>query len=127
MHRTQLLRMCDNIENVDRALAASRSRQHQDREHDEDGGDKASTPQLSIRAYWLLKNMSSLDGLPGLLTAPDAMLSMTPQSNFDKDAPRPMLRRSTEPAITARDRKWFGSGIALGAIIVFALTRLAVV
>jgi hypothetical protein len=118
--------MCDKVEDMDRTLAASRNRQHQDREHDipGDGGDKASKPKLSIRAYWLLKNKSSLDGLPGLLTAPDAILSMTPQSNFDKDAPRPMLRRSTEFANTARDCKWFASGFALGVVIVFALTRL---
>ena len=126
MHRTQLLRLCDNIENVDRMLAASCDRQQQDREHDVqgEGGDKASTPQLSLRAYWLRKNMNSLDGLPGLVTAPDAILSMTPQNNFDKDAPRPMLRHSKEAANTARDRKWFASGFALGAITVFALTRL---
>ena len=108
-------------------LAASRDRQQQDREHDEgDSGDKASTPQVSLRAYWLLESMNSLDGLPGLLTAPEAILGMAPQSiGFDKDAPRPMLRRSTKAADTARDRKWFVSGFALGAIIVFALTRLA--
>jgi len=126
MHRTQLLRICDKVENVDRTLAASRDRQPQDRGHGVlgEGGDKASTPQLSLRAYRLLKNMNSLDGLPGLLTAPDAILSMTPQSSFDKDAPRPMLRRSTEAANTARDRKVFASGLALGAIILFVLSRL---
>ena len=131
MHRTQLLRICDKVENVDRALAAvaSQDRQNLYQERDAtlvgDGGGKASTTRLSLRKYWLLKNMNSLDGLPGLLTAPDVILGMPPQSSFDKDSPRPMLRRNTEIANTARDRKWFTSGFVLGAVTVFAITRLA--
>ncbi|KAH0835603.1 hypothetical protein J3R83DRAFT_9328 [Lanmaoa asiatica] len=100
MHRTQLLRACDNVENMDRMLAASRDRQLPDQEHDllhaaESGDGHELAPPLSLHAYWLRKNMNSLDGLPGLLTAPGAILGMTPRSYFSKDAPRPMLRRST--------------------------------
>lgn len=128
MHRTQLLRMCDNIETVDRMVAASRDHQRPDQEHDhphtaENGDDKESKPRLSLRTYWLLKNKNSLDGLPGLLTAPDAVLTMTPQNDFDKNCPRPMLRRSTGVAYTARDCKWFVSGIVIGAVTMFAVTR----
>lgn len=124
MHRTQLSRMVNNIENVERELAASRNR---DTTSAGDGGagDKSSKLKVSLRTYWLSKNMRSLDGLPGLLTAPDAVFSLTPQNNFDKDSPRPTLRRNTEVANTARDRKWFVSGVVLGAVIVFALNALA--
>lgn len=128
MHRTQLLRMSDKVESMDRALAASRDRQ----EHDPtgDGGDRASKdlkPQMTLRSYWLLKNMTSLDGLPGLVTAPDAILGMVPQNNFDRDSPRPMLpvRRSTELANTVRDFKWLASGFVLGAVAVLTITTLA--
>lgn len=129
MHRTQLLRLCDKVESVDRMLAASRDQQHPDQEHEppratENGDDKELKPQVSLRAYWLLKNMKSLDGLPGLLTAPDAILSMTPQSHFDKDSPRPTLRPNTGVAGAARDRKWFVSGFVLGTVTVFVITRL---
>ena len=66
-----------------------------------------------------------VDGLPGLLTAPGAVLSMTPQSNFDKNSPRPMLRRGTEAANTTQVRKWFLSGFMLGAVTMFVIIRLA--
>ena len=130
MHRTQLLRLADKFESGDRELAASRNRTHSDQGHDlpcatEDANDKGSNPTFSLHKYWLLKNASSLDGLPGLLTAPDAILDMAPQNNFDKDAPRPMLRRSTGVDNTTRDRRWFASGFVLGAVAVFAITRLA--
>ncbi|KAF8129772.1 hypothetical protein EV363DRAFT_1336472 [Boletus edulis] len=136
MHRTQLHRMVDKIEDVDRArvLVAS-DRQPPEQAHgtvpgagnDDGAGEKPelSKPRLSLRTYWLLKNMKSLDGLPGLVTAPGAILRMTPQNNFDRDTPRPMVHRRTQVASTARDRKWFASGFVLGAVTVFALTRLA--
>lgn len=119
MQRTQLLRICNNAENRDRTLA-----DRQPHDATEDGSDEASPFQLSLRAYWLLQNKNSVDGLPGLLTAPGAMLSMTPQSNFDKNSPRPMLRRSTEAANTTQVRKWFVSGFMLGAVTMFAIVRL---
>lgn len=134
-HRTQLLRFYDKVEDVDRSLAASCDQQRSDQAGDatlaRDGsagaGDKASKPQISLRRYWVVENMLSLDGLPGLSTAPDAILGMTPQSNFDKDGPRPMLRRGTEVSNTAlgRDHKWFVSGFVLGTVSVLALTILA--
>lgn len=135
MHRTQLLRLYDRIENVDREQVASHDAQHSDHGHEShdvpsittDGDKKESKPPLSLRTYWLWKNMSSLDGLPGLLTAPDAILYMAPQSNFDKDGARPMLRdlrRSKEVDNTARDRKWFAPGFVMGAVTIFAITRI---
>ncbi|KAG8215713.1 hypothetical protein J3R82DRAFT_7593 [Butyriboletus roseoflavus] len=133
MHRTQLARISDKVETVDRMLAASRDQQRPDQEEDlprttENGDDKESKSQLSLRTYWLLKNKHSLDGLPGLLTAPDAILSMTPQSHFDKDGPRPMLRRNTAVFDTVRDRKWFVSGamVSIRSGVTASLTVLSV-
>lgn len=131
MHRTQLLRLYDRLETGERALLASRNNQHANQENGhanptENGGDKESavTPTMTLRKYWLIKNMKSLDGLPGLLTAPDAALEMIPQSNFDKDSARPMLRHVKGDDKTTQVRSWFASGFVLGAVTVFAVTRL---
>ncbi|KAF8552679.1 hypothetical protein OG21DRAFT_1511169 [Imleria badia] len=128
MHRTQHPRISNMVENVERALAASRNQQNPDQDHDASlagGGGDASLRKMSMRQYWLLENKNSVDGLPGLLTGPDAMLVMPPQSNFNKDGPRPMLRRSTDVSSIARDRKLVAFGFVLGAVIVFAITRFA--
>ncbi|KAG6372086.1 hypothetical protein JVT61DRAFT_8799 [Boletus reticuloceps] len=125
--------MVDKIEDVDRALALVASDRQPPEQavpvagNDDGAGEKPelSKPRLSLRTYWLLKNMKSLDGLPGLVTAPGAILGMAPQKNFDRDTPRPMVHRRTQVASTARDRNWFASGFVLGAVTVFALTRLA--
>jgi len=68
--------------------------------------------------------MRSLDGLQGLVTAPDAILSMTPQSRFDKDT-RPMMRRTKGGSNNSRglifeDRISFASGFMLGAVSMLA-------
>ncbi|KAF8552676.1 hypothetical protein OG21DRAFT_1511162 [Imleria badia] len=128
MHRTQHLRLSNMVENAERALAAVRNQHNPDQEHNASlvrGGGEASIRQTSLRKYWLLENKNSVDGLPGLLTAPDAMLVMPPQSNFDKDGPRPMLRRGTNVPSIGPDRKSFVFGFMLGAVIVFAITKFA--
>ena len=117
MHRTQLLRFAAKLEGGDQKLAASCD--------DPPCGD-AETPMrpTTLRTYWLVKNMRSVDGLPGLLTAPDAVLGMTPLNNFDEDAPRPMLRRGKGGGSAVGHSTWFISGFALGAVVVFGITRL---
>ncbi|KIJ07289.1 hypothetical protein PAXINDRAFT_103021 [Paxillus involutus ATCC 200175] len=123
--RTQLLRYFDKREAVDRSFASS---QQQPGSCSDDNCDSEvapakgeTVPQGSLRAYWLLKNTHSLDGLPGLLTAPDAIPTATPQSHFDKGGLRPTLRRGDESG-----RLVFGSlalGFALGIVTATAITR----
>lgn len=84
----------------------------------------AVPPRTSLRGYWLLKNLRSLDGLPGLVTAPDAILIMTPQSRFDKDT-RPMMRRvkgvvGDSQRSVFGDRISFASGFISGAVAMVA-------
>lgn len=124
-HRTQLLRVLDKFETEDRSLAASNAPAQFDDTNDLK--TKGTTPpRMSLRAYWLLKNMHSLDGLPGLATAPDAIFSMTPQSRFDKEI-RPMMRNKRGPVKDLQgwvigDYLGFASGFMCGgvAILVFA-------
>lgn len=71
-----------------------------------------------------MKNLRSLDGLPGLVTAPDAILIMTPQSRFDKDT-RPMMRRvkgvvGDSQRSVFGDRISFASGFISGAVAMVA-------
>lgn len=131
-HRTQLLRAFDKFETGDRLLAASNGREQFEQQlippyDTNDHKEKGATPsRTSLRAYWLLKNMRSLDGLPGLATGPDAILNMTPQSRFDKDT-RPMMRHRKEmengsQELVFGDRLSFASGFMSGAVamLVFA-------
>lgn len=118
------------MESGDRLLAASDGREQSEEQpiSPYDANDqKAKSAPLSrtLRAYWLLKNMRSLDGLPGLSTAPDAILSMTPQSQFDKDI-RPMMYHTKGGAdhpqgLVFGDRKSFASGFMSGAIGMLAI------
>jgi len=96
-HRTQLLRMADNVEALDRAS---------------DGTSSTEISQKGIKAYWTQKNLRSLDGLPGLLTAPDS--KVTPVSVFDRDGPRPKLHRLSsrqEGALSG------GANLAIGFVL----------
>ncbi|KIJ63143.1 hypothetical protein HYDPIDRAFT_113718 [Hydnomerulius pinastri MD-312] len=120
-HRTQLLRSMNKKEDIDRKFASC---------SDVEKKDSDAVPPGSLRAYWLLKNMRSLDGLPGLLTAPDAIPGVTPQNNFDKDAPRPMLRKNNWGDVTDKsgglvfgDGRSLALGFVLGAVAASALTR----
>ena len=70
--------------------------------------------------------MRSLVGLQGLVTAPDAILSMPPQSRFDKDT-RPRMRQIKGGANYSQefmfgDRISCASGFVSGALamLVFA-------
>ncbi|KAG1772017.1 hypothetical protein EV702DRAFT_1135132 [Suillus placidus] len=103
-HRTQLLRMADIEESRDRA------------------SDTISSPEIhrkGLKAYWARKNLRSVDGLPGLLTAPDSRV--TPVNNFDKEGQRPKLQYSSSREGSAqRSGANLAIGFALGAL--FATT-----
>ena len=71
--------------------------------------------QGGIKAYWKRKNLRSVDGLPGLLTAPDS--KVTPVSNFDKEGPRPKLRRpSSKEGSALSICATLGTGFVLGVL-----------
>jgi hypothetical protein len=102
-HRTQLLRMADIVESRDRA----------------------SDPEIhqkpdGIKAYWVRKNLRSIDGLPGLLTAPDS--KVTPVNNFDREGQRPKLQYSSSREGSAQSN---GANLvisfALGALVATTL------
>lgn len=123
MHRTQLQRFSTRAENKGRAFDASRDQLGADQ-----GGDKVKKSVIpgSLHEYWLAENMRSMDGLMGLVTALDAALRVTPQSEFDQATPRPKLRRrDTQVVKAARDRKLLASGFVLGVVSVFAISKLA--
>lgn len=104
-HRTQLLRSLDMKESRDRATAST--------EIDPKG----------LRAYWVLKNLSSVDGLPGLLTAPDS--KATCLGVFDKEGPRPKLNRLPSGDVDVlRTGSTLAVGFAIGALVATALPRI---
>lgn len=78
------------------------------------------TDKTGIKAYWVQKNLRSLDGLPGLLVAPDS--KVTPVNNFNKESQRPRLRYSS-----SREGSSQSSGanvaisFALGALVATAI------
>jgi hypothetical protein len=128
IHRTQLLRFYDRCETGDRLLAASNGQEQSEQSIPPCDAnvqkEKGVAPPRTLRGYWLLKNMRSLDGLQGLVTAPDAILSMTPQSRFDKDT-RPMMRQTKGGANYSQglmfgDRMSFASGFMSGAVAMLA-------
>lgn len=131
IHRTQLLRSYDKYETRDRLLAVSNGQEQSEQQlvppcDANVQKEKGATPPRTLRGYWLLKNMRSLDGLQGLVTAPDAILSMTPQSRFDKDT-RPMMRqtkggsnKNNSQGLMFGDRTSFASGFLLGALSMLA-------
>lgn len=136
--RTQLLRYFDKREAVDRSFASSQQQQQPGSCSDDNCDSEVApvkgdtVPQGSLRAYWLLKNTHSLDGLPGLLTAPDAIPAATPQSRFDKDGLRPTLRRgdgsdgvgaNESGRLVFGDGKSLALGFALGIVTATAISR----
>ncbi|OJA09658.1 hypothetical protein AZE42_03659 [Rhizopogon vesiculosus] len=100
-HRTQLIRSMHMKESCDRASDATAS---------------TELDKRGLKAYWIQKNLRSVDGLPGLLTAPDS--KVTPVSVFDKEGPRPKLHRPS-----SRDGNALSSGATVG--ISFVLGALA--
>jgi hypothetical protein len=116
------------MEAGDRSLAASNGREHYEEQPISPGDHlkaKGASPPRTLRGYWLLKNMRSMDGLPGLATAPDAILNMTPQSHFDKDT-RQMMCHTNGGADHSQgsmfgDRIIFASGFTSGAIAILAI------
>ncbi|KAG1818361.1 hypothetical protein EV424DRAFT_1323819 [Suillus variegatus] len=104
-HRTQLLRMADIEESRNRVSGTVSSQE---------------TDKTGIKAYWVQKNLRSLDGLPGLLVAPDS--KVTPVNNFNKESQRPRLRYSS-----SREGSSQSSGanvaisFALGALVATAI------
>lgn len=67
-HRHELIRFFDKREVADRRAVEEGSAEHQ---------------ANGLKAYWALKNSSSLDGLPGLQIAQDS--DVLPISTFDRD------------------------------------------
>ncbi|KAG0700601.1 hypothetical protein DFH29DRAFT_807469 [Suillus ampliporus] len=107
-HRTQLLRWLDTKESCDRVSGTTTS---------------TEIDQTGLRAYWIRKNLTSLDGLPGLLTAPDS--NATPFSVFDKEGPRPKLHRLSErEGVAMSSGATLAIGFALGALVATALPRI---
>jgi hypothetical protein len=87
--------------------------------------DRASDPEIDqkpdgIKAYWVRKNLRSIDGLPGLLTAPDS--KVTPVNNFDREGQRPKLQYSSSREGSAQSN---GANLvmsfALGALVATTL------
>ncbi|KAG1732963.1 hypothetical protein EDB19DRAFT_1855290 [Suillus lakei] len=104
-HRTQLLRWLDTRESCDRATAST------------------EINPKGLRAYWMLKNLSSVDGLPGLLTAPDS--KVTHLGVFDKEGPRPKLHRlSPRDGNAPSTGATLAVGFAIGALVATALPRI---
>ena len=102
-HRTKLLNYFNKKENADRKTKA---------EHRSDGG---------LKAYWALKNLKSIDGLPGLSLAHTA--DITPQSIFDEAEERKpykasVLMQSQQNSGNIKFLAGFLLGIALSMIYV---------
>lgn len=106
-HRTQLLRSFDLKESHDRATTST------------------EIHPKGLKAYWVLKNLSSVDGLPGLLTAPDSA-KVTRPSAFDKEGPRPKLHRlsSRNADMLSTTGAALAVGFAIGALVATALPRI---
>jgi hypothetical protein len=49
--------------------------------------------QNGLKSYWAQQNSRSVDGLPGLLTAPESKVALV--NNFDKEVQRPKLKYSS--------------------------------
>jgi hypothetical protein len=96
--------MADIEESRDRASAMTSSEIH----------------QKGLKSYWARQNLRSVDGLPGLLTAPSS--KVTPVNNFDKEGQRPKLQYSS-----SREGSIQGSsvnlaiGFVLGALVATTL------
>ena len=121
-HRTQLDRIAALKEGADRDNAL--------RSRNNPGGQADPSPN-SLRAHWLLNNSNSLDGLPALLTAPDAMARVVPQHNFDKNAPRPTLDvvtrgydKNRRSVVLKDHQKALVLSFFLGAITATAFTQI---
>src|SRR6267154_6268105 len=107
-HRNLLYRVADRAESCDRA------------------SDVAASMEISrkvIKAYWTHENLRSMDGLPGLLTAPAS--KVTPVSVYDKAGARPKLHRpSSKEGNALSSGANLAIGFALGALVTAALPRI---
>jgi hypothetical protein len=103
-HRTQLSRIADIFESRDRASAIT----------------SPEINQNGLKSYWARQNSSSVDGLPGLLTAPES--KVTPVNNFDKEVQRPRLKHSSSRKGGARSGTAnLAIGFVLGALVATTL------
>ena len=126
VHRTQLLRFYDKCETGDRLLAASNGQEQSEQQsilpYDANIRKEKGAPPRTLRENWVM-NMRSLDGLQGLVIAPDAILSMPPQSRFDK-VTRPRMRTkggANHPqGLMFRDPISFASGFMSGTLAMLA-------
>ncbi len=76
--RTVLLEHMDKLENNDQAFEATGA--SDDSAMKDAGTSEAERAEKGLRAYWLKKNVKSIDGLPGITSAPYA--KPTPQSTW---------------------------------------------
>ncbi|OAX40583.1 hypothetical protein K503DRAFT_599954 [Rhizopogon vinicolor AM-OR11-026] len=107
-HRTKIIRALDMKESCDRASATAASTEMDPR---------------GLKAYWIQENLRSLDGLPGLLTAPDSKATFI--SVFDKEGPRPILRRlSSREGNALTSSATLGICFALGVLVTTVLPRI---
>ncbi|KAI6134787.1 hypothetical protein EV401DRAFT_1105434 [Pisolithus croceorrhizus] len=121
-HRTRLHRFSEMKERVDRAHALPPDSENLDVQ-------QINVPSNSLREYWLRNNMKSLDGLPGLLTAPDALVRIAPQNNFQSTTMSGALRgcgtsNKESHVIFKHPEKTFILGFFLGAVAVAAYTMI---
>ena len=81
--------------------------------------DVEEAPEGGIRKYWEKKNTQSIDGLPGLLTAPAAKGSFQNLGVFEQTANKPGLRTALAKAVDLK----IIIGFILGVIVSTAFTQ----
>ncbi|KAI6021666.1 hypothetical protein BKA83DRAFT_4285419 [Pisolithus microcarpus] len=121
-HRTRLHRFNETKERVDRAHALPPDSEDLDVQ-------QIDVPSNSLREYWLRNNTKSLDGLPGLLTAPDAITRIAPRNNFQSTTMPGTLRdldtsNKGGHVVVKHPDKAFILGFFLGAIAVTACSKI---
>ncbi|KAI6007863.1 hypothetical protein EDC04DRAFT_928616 [Pisolithus marmoratus] len=121
-NRTRLHRFSEAKERVDRAHALPPDSENLD-------AQQINVPPNSLREYWLRENTKSLDGLPGLLTAPDAIARFPPPNNFQSTSTPGMLcdqRNSSKRSydIVKHPDKAFILGFFLGIATATVFTKI---
>jgi len=81
--------------------------------------DVEEAPEGGMKKYWVKSNLKSLDGLPGLLTAPTAKGSFQNLGVFEQTANKPGIRTALANAV---DLKTF-IGFILGVIVSTAFAQ----
>ncbi|KAH7921509.1 hypothetical protein BV22DRAFT_1038584 [Leucogyrophana mollusca] len=101
-HRTQLERWCDSLEEFDRKAAAESSLEMHPK---------------GIKSWWTAENLRSHDGLPGLRVA--HATDITPTNAFDRNAPRPKMKKQESGATAATSK--FSSALDVKLVAAFSM------